>query len=70
MGQHHLSVQPVPLPHCLSVKNFFLISDLNLPSFSLKPFPLVLPQQTLQGLLLGLAVLLWMQPRVQLAFWV
>jgi len=26
----------------LRVKNFFLISDLNLPSFSLKPLPLVL----------------------------
>ena len=29
------------------VKNYFLISDLNLPPFSLKPFPLVLSQQTL-----------------------
>jgi len=26
----------------LMVKNFFLTSDLNLPSFSLEPFPLVL----------------------------
>ena len=25
----------------LTVKNFFLISNLNLPSFSLQPFPLV-----------------------------
>ena len=31
----------------LIVKNFFLISNLNLPSFSLRPFPLVLSQQTL-----------------------
>ena len=33
------------LCHCLTTlygKNFFLISNLNLPSFSLKPFPLVL----------------------------
>jgi len=26
----------------LAIKNFFLISNLNLPSFSLKPLPLVL----------------------------
>jgi len=31
----------------LTVKNFFLISHLNLPSFSSKPFPLVLSLQTL-----------------------
>jgi len=31
----------------LIVKNFFLISYLNLPSFSLKPFPLMLSLQTL-----------------------
>ncbi|KAK4832076.1 hypothetical protein QYF61_020632 [Mycteria americana] len=31
----------------LIVKNFFLISSLNLPSFSLKPLPLVLSQQVL-----------------------
>ena len=31
----------------LIIKNFFLISRLNLPSFSLKPFPLVLSPQTL-----------------------
>jgi len=30
----------------LMVKNFFLISHLNLPSFSLKPFPLVLSLHT------------------------
>jgi len=29
------------------VKNFFLISNLNLPSFSLQPFPLVLSLHTL-----------------------
>jgi len=32
----------VPAPHTLIVKNFPLISNLNLPSFNLKPFPLVL----------------------------
>ncbi|KAK4831170.1 hypothetical protein QYF61_015640 [Mycteria americana] len=31
----------------LIVKNFFLISNLNLPSFSLKPLPLVLSLQAL-----------------------
>jgi len=31
----------------LTVKNFFLISHLNLPSFSLQPFPLVLSLHTL-----------------------
>ena len=31
----------------LTVKNFFLISSLNLPSFSLKPLPLVLSLQAL-----------------------
>ena len=31
----------------LAVKNFFLISQQNLPSFSLKPFPLVMSQQIL-----------------------
>jgi len=38
------------LCHCLTtlmVKDFFLISSLNLPSFSLKSFPLVLSQQAL-----------------------
>jgi len=51
----------------LTVKNFFLISNLNLPSFSLNPFSLSLTQQILlkslsilkplldsEGLLLGL----------------
>ena len=31
----------------LSIKHFFLISSLNLPSFSLNPLPLVLSQQAL-----------------------
>jgi len=31
----------------LMVKNFFLISHLNVPSFSLQPFPLVLSLHTL-----------------------
>ena len=31
----------------LIAKNFFLISSLNLPSFTLKPLPLVLSQQAL-----------------------
>jgi len=31
----------------LTVKNFFLISNLNLPSFILQPFPLVLSLHTL-----------------------
>ena len=31
----------------LSIRNFFLISSLDFPSLSLKPFPLVLSQQTL-----------------------
>jgi len=41
MGHHLLSVQPVLVPHSVIVKNLFLISNLNLCSFSLKPFPLV-----------------------------
>ena len=47
MGQHHLSVQPVPLPHRPEREELFLSSDPNLPSCSLNPFPLVLSQQTL-----------------------
>ncbi|KAK4805635.1 hypothetical protein QYF61_009861 [Mycteria americana] len=46
-GTYHLSGQPVRVfhhPHC---KHFFLISSLNLPSFSLKPLPLVLLLQAL-----------------------
>ena len=37
----------------LIVKILFLISNLNLPSFSLKPFPLVLSQQNLLKILLS-----------------
>lgn len=33
----------------LSAKNAFLVSSLHLPSFGLKPFPLVLSRQTLSG---------------------
>ena len=46
MGHHHLSGHPVQCLTALSVNNFFLISNLNLPSFSLKPLPLVLSKQT------------------------
>uniref|UniRef100_A0A669QBF1 Ankyrin repeat and MYND domain containing 1 n=1 Tax=Phasianus colchicus TaxID=9054 RepID=A0A669QBF1_PHACC len=38
MGHHRLSVQPVQY---LTAQDFFLISDLNLPSFISKPFPFV-----------------------------
>ena len=51
-GIHNLSVQPVPAPHHLLVKNFPLTSNLNLPSFKLKPFPLVLLLATLAKSLL------------------
>jgi len=47
MGHHHHSGQPEPLSNCCYCKNFFLISSLNLPSFSLKPFPLVPSLQSL-----------------------
>jgi len=40
---HNFFGQSVPVPHCpLSENNFFLISNLNIPSFSLKLFLLVL----------------------------
>ena len=42
MGHHCLSGQPVPLPHHACLKSSFLISNQNLLSFGLKPFPLVL----------------------------
>ena len=45
-GIHHLSGQPVPVPHFI-VKNLYLITSLNLPSSGLKPFPLVLSKPTL-----------------------
>ncbi|KAK4827886.1 hypothetical protein QYF61_022309, partial [Mycteria americana] len=37
----------------LSIKNFFLVSNLNLPSFSFRPLPLVLLQQALPKRLKG-----------------
>jgi len=47
-GIHKLSGQPVPAPHHLpsggekrEKKNFSLTSNLNLPSCSLRPFPLI-----------------------------
>ena len=42
MGHHHLCGQPVLCHTALIAKDFALISNINLPSFSLKPFPLVL----------------------------
>ena len=41
-GIHSLLGWAVPVCHHLCVKNFLLISNLNLPCLSLKPFPLVL----------------------------
>ena len=46
-GVHNLLGQPVPVCHHLCEKNFLLISDLNLPYLSLRPFPLVLSLSTL-----------------------
>jgi len=46
-GIHHLSGQPVPVPHHPYCKNFFLICNGNLPSFTGKWCTLVLSQQTL-----------------------
>ena len=43
-GIHSLLGQPVQCVTTLWVKNFFLISNLNLPCLSLKPFPLVFQQ--------------------------
>jgi len=40
---HSLLGQPVQCVTTLWVKNFLLISNLNLPCLSLRPFPLVLP---------------------------
>ena len=45
-GIHSLSGQLFQHLTALSVKNFSLISNLNLPSLSLKPFPLVLSLST------------------------
>jgi len=41
-GSHSFSGQPVPVPHHTHRDEFFLVSNLNLPSFSLKPLDLVL----------------------------
>ena len=41
-GIHSFSGQPVPVSHHPHIKNFFLISSLNLCSSHLKPFPLIL----------------------------
>ena len=38
----NISRQPVPVPHHLYSENFPLTSNLNLPPFSLKPFPFAL----------------------------
>ena len=47
-GIHNLFGQPIPVcHHPMCVKNFFLISYLNLPCPSLRPFPLVLSLPTL-----------------------
>ena len=46
-GIHSLLGQPVQCLTTLWVKNFLLISNINLPCLSLKPFPLVLSQSTL-----------------------
>ena len=50
LGMGHLPTSLGNLCQCfttLIVKNIFLTSSLNLPSFSLKPLPLVLSQQAL-----------------------
>jgi len=39
---HNFSGQPVPVPHTLIAKKFFHLSNLNVPSFSVKPLALVL----------------------------
>jgi len=46
-GIHSLLGQPVQCVTTLWGKNFLLISNLNLPCLSLKPFPLVLSLSTL-----------------------
>ena len=48
-GIHSLSGQPVPVPHHPLCENFPLTSKLNLPSFSFKPFLLVLLLSTCQN---------------------
>ena len=51
-GIHHLSGQPVPVLHHPYFKKHFLISNINLPSLSLKPFSPVLLVLLLQWTLL------------------
>ena len=46
-GIHNLLGWPIPVHHHPRVTNFLLISNLNLPCLSLKPFPLVLSLSTL-----------------------
>ena len=46
-GIHNLLGQPVPVCHQPLCLNFLLISNLNLPCLSLRPFPLVLSLSTL-----------------------
>jgi len=52
-GIHSLLGQPVQCVTTLWVKNFLLISNLNLPCLSLKPFPLVLSNEPLLGSILS-----------------
>ena len=46
-GIHNLLGQPVQCVTTFWVENFLLLSNLNLPHFSLQPFPLVLSLSTL-----------------------
>ena len=48
-GIPNLLGQLVPMRLHLCVKNFFLISNLNLPCLSLRAFPLVLPMPSVVG---------------------
>ena len=43
-GLHHFPGQPIPMPDhsFISVKNFFLISNLNLPWCNMRPLPFIL----------------------------
>jgi len=43
MVTQHLPGEPIPVLNNLSVKKFFLISNLNFPWCNLRPFPLILP---------------------------
>jgi len=55
-GTHSLLGQPVQCVTTLWVKNFLLISNLNLPCLSLRPFPLVLSQGTEKSAITALLV--------------